>query len=143
MGAHAVTALQMNTLFRSNELPTSSHFPTSLSRNIYEYLRSIALNIKVMQYSSHKCHITVKYIFLSFVIACIRTLTSFVKARDEARIKVAGNKFFIPHDVSEKRKRRLNAINCVFVKRCSQTINCRGSVATPNGEFRNQWIVID
>src|SRR5437588_5447001 len=75
--------------------------------------------------------------------ACRLRRAALVEASDEACVEPCGDKFFIADDGAEERERRLDAADRVLVERAPQTSNRFGARAPPDGELRDQGIVVD
>src|SRR6266581_3765819 len=67
----------------------------------------------------------------------------FVEARNESGIEMPGDEFFVAHDLTKERQRRLNATHCVFIQGAPHSIDGLCPRASPNRELRNHRIVVN
>src|SRR6266550_8232992 len=59
-------------------------------------------------------------------------LHSFVEARNESGVEMPGDEFFVAHDLTKERQRRLDATHCVFIQGAPHSIDGLCPRASPN-----------
>src|SRR6266540_5616042 len=133
---HEFLSPDVHRLSSSLKRCTPGHLPALLTRcGRLTVEGCFPLQRGVMNRRGNESHIHLRLPIIIFSFNAVRLFLPLIETRDKASIQSTRLEFFVSHNFTEERKRRLNTANFILIERSAQAINTLASRAPPNREF--------